>query len=69
MRELDIFRYEHKNDDLVVSDVADEEGWRNVKETLLKSVGMGGVPVIRVEDADFGGSRTLLLGHVHDGRD
>jgi stage V sporulation protein R len=69
MRELDIFRYEPKNDDLVVSDVADDEGWRNVKETLLKSVGMGGVPVIRVEDADFGGSRTLLLGHVHDGRD
>jgi stage V sporulation protein R len=30
---------------------------------------MGGVPVIRVEDADFGGSRTLLLGHEHDGRD
>jgi stage V sporulation protein R len=69
MRELDIFRYEHKGDDLVVSDVADEEGWRAVKETLLKNVGMGGVPVIRVEDADFGGSRTLLLGHQHDGRD
>ena len=69
MRELDIFRYEHKGDDLVVSDVADDDGWRAVKETLLRSVGMGGIPVIRVEDADFGGSRTLLLGHVHDGRD
>ncbi len=69
MRDLDIFRYEHKGDDLVVSDVADEEGWRAVKDTLLRSIGMGGVPVIRVEDADFGGSRTLLLGHVHDGRD
>jgi stage V sporulation protein R len=69
MRELDIFRYEHKGDDLVVSDVADDDGWRQVKETLLKSVGMGGVPVIRVEDADFGGARTLLLGHQHDGRD
>jgi stage V sporulation protein R len=69
MRELDIFRYEHKGDDLIVSDVADEEGWRAVKDTLVRSVGMGGVPVIRVEDADFGGSRTLLLGHEHDGRD
>ena len=28
-----------------------------------------GIPVIRVEDADFGGARTLLLGHAHDGRD
>jgi stage V sporulation protein R len=69
LRELDIFRYEHKGDDLVVSDVADDDGWRAVKETLLKNVGMGGIPVIRVEDADFGGARTLLLAHVHDGRD
>jgi len=69
MRELDLFRFEPKGDDLVVSDVADDDGWRAIKETLLRSVGMGGVPVIRVEDADFGGSRTLLLGHVHDGRD
>ena len=36
---------------------------------LLKSVGMGSVPVIQVEDADFGGNRTLLLSHVHEGRD
>jgi stage V sporulation protein R len=59
MRDLDIFRYEHKGDDLVVSDVADDDGWRAVKETLLRNVGMGGIPVIRVEDADFGGARTL----------
>ena len=69
MRELDLFRFEPKGDDLVVSDVADQDGWRAVKETLLKNVGMGGVPVIRVEDADFGGARTLLLEHAHDGRD
>ncbi len=30
---------------------------------------MGCVPVIQVEDADFGGNRTLLLSHDHDGRD
>ena len=59
MRELDLFRYERKGDDLVVSEVADEEGWRDVKETLMKSVGMGSVPVIRVDDADYGGNRTL----------
>jgi stage V sporulation protein R len=69
MRELDLFRYEAKGDDLVVGEVSDEEGWRQVKEALLRNVGMGSVPVIRVEDADFGGNRTLLLGHFHDGRD
>jgi stage V sporulation protein R len=69
MRELDLFRYEPKGDDLVVSDVADEGGWQTVKEMLLRSVGMGSIPVIRVTDADFSGNRTLLLGHAHDGRD
>jgi stage V sporulation protein R len=66
---MDLIRYETRGDDLVVSHVSDEQGWREVKETLLKSVGMGSIPVIRVEDADFAGNRTLLLVHAHDGRD
>ena len=45
-----------------------EEIW-GVKETLLKNVGMGGIPVIKVVDADFGQNRTLYLVHEHDGRD
>jgi len=69
MRELDLFRYEAKGDDLVVSDVSDEEGWKQVKETLVKNVGMGSIPVVRVEDADHNHNRTLLLVHAHDGRD
>ena len=69
MRDLDLFRYEAKGDDLVVSEVSDEEGWRKVKETLVKTVGMGSIPVIRVEDADHNHNRTLLLTHLHDGRD
>jgi stage V sporulation protein R len=69
MRELDLIRVEPRGDDLVISDVSDEDGWRTVKELLLKSVGMGSVPVIQVEDADFGGNHTLLLSHAHDGRD
>ncbi len=69
MRELDIFRFEPKGDDLVVSDVSNQDGWRQVRETLVRSVGMGTIPVIRVEDADHNHSRTLLLSHAHDGRD
>jgi len=68
-RELDLFRFEPKGDDLVVSDVADDEGWEAVREQLLRNVGMSSVPVIQVEDADFGGARALLLAHAHDGRD
>jgi stage V sporulation protein R len=40
-----------------------------VKETLLKSVGMNGVPVILVEEVDHHGDRALSLRHDADGRD
>lgn len=69
MRELGLYAYEPQGDDLVVTRVADDAGWREVKETLLRSVGLGGVPAILVRNADLGGDRTLLLQHDHDGRD
>jgi stage V sporulation protein R len=69
MRDLDLFRYEPKGEDLVVTEVSDDGGWRPVKETLIKNVGMGSIPVIRVDDADYNHNRTLFLMHAHDGRD
>lgn len=32
-------------------------------------MGSGSIPLIKVEDADFGSQRTLYLKHYHDGRD
>jgi len=69
MRDLDLFQYESKGDDLVVTRVSNEDGWRDVKSTLLQNIGMGTTPVIRITDADFGGNRTLHLVHEHEGRD
>lgn len=69
MRELGLYAYEPRGQELVISKVSDDSGWRDVKDLLLKSVGMGGVPVIVIVDADLGGNRTLLLRHEHDGRD
>jgi stage V sporulation protein R len=53
----------------VVSEVSDEHSWRKVKDLLLKSIGMGSVPVIEIVDADYGHNRVLYLTHEHDGRD
>ncbi len=69
MRELDLFEYEPRGDDLVVTKVADEDSWREVKETLIQTVGMNAQPVIRIDDADYGNNRALYLKHEHDGRD
>jgi stage V sporulation protein R len=69
MREMDMFQYEPRGDEMVIAKVSDQEGWREVKETLLKNVGMGTVPVIKIEDADHNHNRTLYMKHDHDGRD
>jgi stage V sporulation protein R len=66
---MDIFEYESRGEEYVVSKVADDDGWKEVKETLIKNVGTASIPVIKVEDADFGQARTLYLKHYHDGRD
>ncbi len=69
MRDMDLFEYQARGSDLVVDKVSDPEGWREVKETLIRNVGTNGIPVIKVEDADFGHNHTLYLKHHHDGRD
>lgn len=69
MRELDIFQHEKRGKERVITKVSDEEQWQEVKENLLKSIGMGHRPVIFVDDADFEGKRSLYLRHEHEGRD
>jgi stage V sporulation protein R len=69
MRELDLFQHEKRGKERVVTKVSDEEHWNQVKATLVANVGMGSIPVIQIQDADHGGSRTMYLVHEHDGRD
>jgi stage V sporulation protein R len=69
MDELNLFQHERRGKERVVTKVADEESWKDIRDNLIKSVGTGSIPVIKVEDADFGKNRTLYLKHYHDGRD
>jgi stage V sporulation protein R len=69
IRELNLFEYKTRGNDQVVSRVADQDNWRQIKETLIQNVGTATIPVIKVEDSDYLNNRTLLLKHHHDGRD
>jgi len=69
IRELNLFEYKTRGNDQVVSRVADDDNWRQIKETLIQNVGTATIPVIKVEDSDYLNNRTLLLKHHHDGRD
>ena len=69
MDKLHLIRYEQKDKDTVISHVSNDEGWKEVKNTLIQNIGMGQFPVIKIEDADYTKDRTLLMRHYHDGRD
>jgi stage V sporulation protein R len=69
IRELSLFQHEKRGRERVITKVPDSENWQTIKETLIKTVGAASLPVIKIEDADFDGNRTLFLKHYHDGRD
>ena len=68
-RELDLFTWKPRGEHLVVNQISDEEHWEEVRQALLRQIGMGSFPVIRIKDAAHRGSRAMYLVHEHDGRD
>ena len=68
IRELNIFSYvRKKHEEVQISEVADEEDWKIIKQDMLKSIGVGSIPQIYVERIEKDGS--LVLKHEYDGRD
>jgi len=65
--ELELFSFSLKKDEYVVDDVSDDEGWKNIKEDLIKQVGGNSIPIIEIDNVDE--SNVLCLIHEHDGRD
>lgn len=66
-REMNLFSYSKKGKDYQVEDVSDEEGWKNIRDIIASSVGMSGIPTIKV--VEILKDRTLLLSHEYDGRE
>lgn len=69
MRELNFFAHEKRGNDRIITDVSDENGWKNVKEIMLKNVGLAAFPVIKIIDANYRGEQTLYAWHEYEGRD
>jgi stage V sporulation protein R len=68
-RELDLFTWRPRGEHLVVDQVSDSEHWDEVRNALLRQVGTGSMPSLKITDADYKGARGLYLVHDHDGRD
>lgn len=66
--ELNLFEYAKKNMHYAITEVSDDEGWKNIRNTLAKSCGISMIPCIKVVDMS-NKDKTLTLEHVYDGRE
>ena len=66
-RELNLFTYSVKKNKISIDDISDEEGWKAVRSSLLKTIGTNSIPRVFVSDISRNGD--LILSHDHDGRD
>ncbi|MBT3920936.1 MAG: stage V sporulation protein R, partial [Flavobacteriaceae bacterium] len=67
MLELNLFTYSKKKEAYTIDEISSTDGWKEVKEDLIKSVGMNGMPRMFVSELEKTGE--LLIEHEHDGRD
>lgn len=66
--ELNLFQYGKKSFDYVIEEVSDEGGWKEIRDNLAFTAGLGSIPYIRVTDLNTR-DLTLTLEHVYDGRE
>lgn len=64
--ELNLFSYGIKEDDVVITEVSNDEGWKIVRDNFALSVGLGSIPIIQPLTVEKG---TLVLEHIHDTRE
>lgn len=68
LEEMKLCEFEETDRYYIVSEVANQEGWRKIRNTLAQNVGVGSVPVIEVADR-LQNENTLILNHQYDGRE
>ena len=51
-RELNLFSYSYdrRRSDYTINDISDKEGWKSVRDDLIKNVGINSIPIVYVED-------------------
>ncbi len=65
---LNLFQYGKKGLDYVIEEIADEEGWKKIRDTIANNIGMATIPCIQVEEVSRK-DQSILLIHQYDGRE
>ncbi|ADZ19633.1 stage V sporulation protein R [Clostridium acetobutylicum] len=66
--ELNLFEFSKRRGEYIIDNVADEEGWKNIRNSICSGCGMNSIPVIRVVELSKK-DNNLILEHLYDGRE
>ncbi len=66
--EMNLFEYIKSGNEYIISEVSDEDGWKEIRNSLAAAVGLGSIPVIRIIEWTQK-DNTLILEHQYDGRE
>lgn len=67
-KDLNLFEYRKNMRDFTISEVADETGWKQIRDTLADQVGIGMVPNIKVAEVKKS-ENILYLEHEWEGKE
>ncbi len=67
-REMNLFTYSLKRDSFTIDEVSDEEGWRLIRDDLIKNIGLNSVPKVYVDEM-IKEDNCLIIRHEFDGRE
>ncbi|AKL96275.1 stage V sporulation protein R [Clostridium aceticum] len=67
-KEMHLFQYNKKEKDYIIEEVADEPGWKKIRNTIANTVGMESIPCIKVVEISQK-DHVLVLKHEFDGRE
>jgi stage V sporulation protein R len=65
---LKLFEYHKNTRDYEITEISDEDGWKQIRDTLAGQVGMGMIPNIRVMEVQKA-DRVLCLEHEWEGKE
>ena len=65
--DLNLFSYSLYKRDYVINEVSDNDGWKNIKNSLIKQIGSNSIPKIVI--SELKPNNVLKIRHEHDGRD
>lgn len=68
MEKLNFFSFKSEGQKLIVDQNVEDKTWKKIRAVLIRDVGLGLVPDIKIKDADHENGRSAYLIHNFDGR-